>query len=831
MSRYTAPNRPQFDYSEWVDPHYPADLRGLGALDPNYNDTLNAHAYVGIDFETYSDVDIRKHGAYRYMETPNFQPLMVTFYVDPNLLFCDCVSDLVDRFEALVTSGKMIPRYGGILYSKGYVILLNDGKGEGYEALYEVLYHIHKAGPRHHMLAAHNATFERLVLDWLNYPSWVADLIVDTASIARAAGAAGSLFNAARQLLSKDKMESGINHIKTFCVPNEKFDLRAPMLDDIVQHQDPTVQPEFEDFTVYGVVDAVLAENIAREYEVTAKAHVEELATYRMNLAGWPVDIPLVVEMNQRFETNCQDLLEEFYDIYEPSRKLNLNSNKQLKEWCAARGINAKSFSKEAVETLLPLVERRIVNRSTGIGAAIRLGWEQVLAMLTLKQDLGGSSLKKLPTILDMVSVDGRLRGQYLHTGAGQTERTSGTGVQMQSLPRLGRSPIHDIEDLHNPANYYSNHELSENLRQVFRGATESTVLAVGDYSSVESRGLAFLAGAEWKLEAFRNGQDLYKVQAASIFNVKYADVTPEQRHIGKIGELSCGYGAGGGAVHRFASKMGTDMTEQEAVSLVKSWRAANPEIVEFWDTLDTLIHTAVTKGMTQSHILFSKARGGLRIEVNPYSSPASLQAIHPGVQSLYINIRQTEGGGFLGAYEPRMFMERVIHGVYSLGGSLYYYKPTTLRSGPAWQSSYIHPVTKKRTKYSIYGGKLAGILTQSFCRELFFEGLVSTQDRLASAPAYGRIQWPDDTPRPLLVGQFHDELALEADLGYTTKNGQTPQTQVLEVTQEWVYAQTVREAAMKNFLAVEMTRSPYRIIQEYFPLEAAAGVHRNYIK
>src|SRR4029078_1299302 len=117
-----------------------------------------------------------------------------------------------------------------------------------------------------------------------------------------------------------------------------------------------------------------------------------------------------------------------------------------------------------------------------------------------------------------------------------------------------------------------------------------------GDFASVESRGLAWQAGEEWKLHAYFKGHDLDKVQAGRLFGVEPADVTKEQRQIGKVGELACGYGAGPAAVKEFAAKMGVELSEGESTKLVKDGRDANPKIVDYWYDLDKVMHWALTK-------------------------------------------------------------------------------------------------------------------------------------------------------------------------------------------------------------------------------------------
>src|SRR5690606_32660614 len=136
--------------------------------------------------------------------------------------------------------------------------------------------------------------------------------------------------------------------------------------------------------------------------------------------------------------------------------------------------------------------------------------------------------------------------------------------------------------------------KLAENIRQVFTSEHPDGRIIVGDFSSVESRGLAWLAGEQWKLDAYASGRDMYKVLASKIYNVYYDDVLKSQRQVGKVGELSCGYQAGAGAVNSFAENMGVEFSDGEATQLVKDWREANPHIVDLWERLDRLLNDAL---------------------------------------------------------------------------------------------------------------------------------------------------------------------------------------------------------------------------------------------
>ena len=400
-----------------------------------------------------------------------------------------------------------------------------------------------------------------------------------------------------------------------------------------------------------------------------------------------------------------------------------------MKEWCRDRGVRASSFSEDAVVKLLDQIAKREVTHG------LTDEQKEVQAMLRTKLELGGSSLSKLEVIKRLVSEDGRLRDQYMHAGAGQSMRTSGRGVQMQNLKRLTNKL--NMDDRYELAQA-DNDTLASNIRQLFKAEHPEGQLIVGDFSAVESRGLAYLANEKWKLDDFRDGRDLYKVLAAKKYGVAYEDVDSEMRRFGKVGELSCGYGAGAGAVRNFAAGMGIVLTDSEAQEIVTSWRGANAAIVDFWAALDTALHTAVS---STRRAIVSLAGGLYELVIQPETPPASLQEMHPGAINLQLSVRHTK--------HNTVFMQRFFVGCHMVGNNIGYYKPNETIAGKPWKNTFRDPKTGQTKRYTIYGGKLAGILTQSFCRELFFRVLRD-------------VSYDMTYPNLKLIGQFHDEIVLE---------------------------------------------------------------------
>ena len=647
---------------------------------------------IGVDFETFSDKDLRSVNTANYVDSPNFQPLL-----------CSVAREGMPtvRIDFTEDYDRALAEFYG-------QVILPVKKGE--------------------KIAAHNAGFERAVMRRMGY-DLPALAFVDSAVVSRALGYGSSLEAAAPQMLGMDKIETGKDLIMLFCVPQSEDQTRFDPGLKVANHW------KWDEFGHYCDVDAELSLMIAKMGEklVPEIEYQYQALTMDMNLTGWPVDVNLAREMEKQFRWNSNELLEEFKQ--RPGcATLNLNSHKQLTEWCAERGIKAKSFDEKHVAKMLKQLKKRIESPTVTDEQAVK--YMQVVGMLLMKQELGGSSLKKLKVILDQVSIDGRLRYQYVHLGAGATWRCTSKGVQVQNLPRLygGGADMSLVKKYR-----WTNKDLAANLRQAFAAHHPQGQLFIGDFASVESRGLAWQANESWKLEEYRRGGDVYAALGSSFFNVARTDVTGEQRTFGKVGELSCGYGAGPGAVRSFAEGMGVEMTEQQAVTLVTDWRKANPETVRYWHDLQDLLERAMSFPTT----VFFTGRN-MQVSMTAIPAPDSLckQVGDPELKSLRLSMYVS------GQVTP--FLIRYIHGVHRSGRNWGYFKPSERKTGDLWNSTFTDPKTGTVKPYTLYGGKLAGLLTQSLCREIFY----LTLSRLSKAlQPYSNVK---------IFNQFHDEIGVE---------------------------------------------------------------------
>lgn len=651
---------------------------------------------IALDFETYSPVDIRRHGLARYVEHPHFQPLLAGTYVHDQ---------------------------GTYPNERSYSLFDNDLSVR--QQLEETI------GDR--TIVAFNAGFEQATLEKMGlvYPS---ERFVDASVTARAHGASNTLEQAVKQLLAfGTKAEEGAHLIRTFSVPGPyQKASKSTRFDSLIVDANPK---DWTLFHQYCINDARLALRIVNRFEPLDHPRYQAL-TMDMNRIGWPVDLALVEEMQQRYEENKAEAISDFQAATDQT-DLNLRSNPQLQKWCRERGIVARSFDEQHVESLLRSIRKRFTG-PTQLKPDQVQAYQEVETLLRTLQILGGSSLKKLETIKRTISSDGRLRNQYMHLGAGATFRTTGRGVQMQNLPRLPPVPS-DVSTLTEDSFlHWDNGLLASNIRQVFTSEKPDGRLFVADFSSIESRGLAWFANAKWKLLGYKDGVDLYITQAADIYGVPPYEVTHAQRLTGKVGELSCGYGAGGGAVQSFAKKFGVEMNLDEAEQLVHKWRHTNPEIVALWESLDRLLHTAMNSAIGSTSSLQLSVG---QLSITSLLTPESLRKMNPSVRRLIIKFENTA--------EDFEFT-RVIQGAHMVGRNIHYYKCSDKKSGDPWKKHFTDPKTKRLKPYTLYGGKLSGLLTQSLCREIFFQTMLKVHD------------WCEGAEGVSLIGQFHDELIVD---------------------------------------------------------------------
>lgn len=514
---------------------------------------------LSIDIETYSSVDLKKSGLYKYVQSDDFTVLLFAYSFDGGAV---TVIDLAQ--------GEQLPP-----------VLLN--------AL------TNPAVTKH----AYNATFEWYCLSkylgisdprlWL--PQWRCTMIHGL--YCGLIGGLGKVGEALGLPEDKRKDKIGSELIKLFCKPGKKG--------RIMPRQEPQKWQLFKDYCAQDVRTEMEIGRRLAPFPVPDFVQREWEQDARVNLAGVRLDMDLA-EGAIAYSTAEKDaLLAEARTVTGLS---NPNSNTQLKAWLEQQlGAEVKSISKEAVadlldEEYLPIRVRRA---------------------LELRQRLGKTSVSKYQSMIDCVCRDGRMRGLLQFYGASRTGRWAGRLVQVQNLPRNYIEELDFARDLVKQGDIFGLQfafgNVPDTLSQLIRTAfipAEGHTFVVADFSAIEARVISWLAGESWRLQVFRTHGKIYEASASQMFGVPIEKIkkgNPEYalRAKGKVAELALGYNGGSGAlINMGALKMG--LSEDELPEIVKRWRTANPNIERLWYQInDASLRTVQTGQQTGTHgLLFS---------------------------------------------------------------------------------------------------------------------------------------------------------------------------------------------------------------------------------
>lgn len=497
-----------------------------------------------IDFETYSPVNLKDCGAYPYMASPDFRPLIMTY------------------------------RYGV------------DGETKIAQGEAEIKWALRGLNEREHVtFVAHNANFERQVLSRIfNYAPGTfipPERFIDTMAMGRSLGFPGSLADLSRALHVEEKDSAGTALIQLFCVPSKKTGRAAT----------PEERPEeWAAFCRYAVQDVdtmvEVYQALITRYGGFPKGEREVWnADQRINDRGILVDAELAVR--------CMDIAAVVKDLHLQrmgviSGLANPNSTAQVLAWVNRRLVEAGVMDDQ---NDLPVFK--------DTGAPLKSVDKASVAYLLSRTDLprdvrtfleeraasNASSVAKFKAMTNRLGVGNRVRGTIQYFGA-HTGRWAGRGVQLQNLPSVtagddAKTQAFVDRVMNEPAENFNISELKPLIRGALMAPAGQT-LTVCDYSAIEARVLAWLAGEEWVLEAFRAGRDIYIETAARMFHVPYEEAKPLRKK-GKVAVLALGYGGGINAL----KAMGAEGTDAELEEIKQTYRAANPRIAKFWADMD----------------------------------------------------------------------------------------------------------------------------------------------------------------------------------------------------------------------------------------------------
>ena len=498
---------------------------------------------LSIDIETYSPEPLARCGVYRYCQAPEFEVLLFGYSVDSGPV------QVVD-----LAAGEHIPA--------DVQAALTDPAVSKW---------------------AFNAQFERVCLSWyLGYPvgryldpdSWYCTMVWSaTLGLPLSLEGVGAVLG-----LEKQKLKEGKDLVRYFCTP-------AKARDGSTFRRLPTDAPEkWISFKAYNLRDVETEMSIQQKlsrFPVSPEEWDNYHLDQRINDRGILLDRTLVaqaIRCDERFKRTHLDQARSVTGLENP------NSPAQLKAWLAEKGVEAESLSKASVLELLSHAEG------------------EVELALSLRQELAKSSVKKYTAMESVVCPDDRARGLIQFYGANRTGRFAGRLIQVQNLPQNHLPDLKQARTLVRDGRFDAVELLYDSVPLVLSELIRTAFIPkpgyrffVADFSAIEARVIAWIAGEQWRQEVFAQGGDIYCASASQMFHVPVVKhgVNGHLRQKGKIAELALGYGGSVGALKAMGA-LNYGLAEEELKPLVDAWRQSNPRIVKFWWNVDRAATTCV---------------------------------------------------------------------------------------------------------------------------------------------------------------------------------------------------------------------------------------------
>ena len=590
---------------------------------------------LSIDLETYSDRDLKKCGVYKYAQSPHAELLLFGYSVNNGPV------DVID-----VAQGEKIPE--DILKA-----LTDDSV----------------------IKWAYNASFERIFLSiWLkrNYPQYFESYSIPEDTVGdyldpsawRCSLVWGAYMGLPLSLkgigavlkLDEQKMTEGADLIRYFCVPCKPTKSNGGRTRNLPEHA-PDKWTTFKDYNKRDVEVELSIKEKLKNFPVPDFVWDEYHLDQEINDRGIGIDMQLVenaIAFDERSKTAIAAQMKDMTNLENP------NSVSQMKAWLSDNGIETDTLGKKTVAELMKDAP------------------DELAQVLALRQQLAKSSVKKYQAMQAAACDDHRVRGLYMFYGANRTGRWAGRIVQFQNLPQNHMEDLAEARELVRQGDYDSTEmlydDIPDTLSQLIRTAfipKPGYKFYVADFSAIEARVIAHLAGETWRAEVFKNGGDIYCASASQMFHVPVEKhgINGHLRQKGKIAELALGYGGSVGALKAMgALEMG--LTVEELQPLVDAWRSSNPHIVQFWWDVDSAVKTVVSTHTTaETHgIKFSWRSGMMFIHLPSgrklcYVKPRIGQNKFGGESVTYEGVGATKKWERLESYGPK-FVENIVQAI-----------------------------------------------------------------------------------------------------------------------------------------------------------------------
>jgi len=573
---------------------------------------------LSIDIETYSSANLAKSGVYRYVESPDFEILLFGYSVDGGDV------QVVD-----LASGEKLP--------SEVIAALTDETVTKW---------------------AFNANFERVCLsrfiglptgEYINPVSWKCSMVwAATMGLPLSLEGVGSVLK-----LDKQKLTEGKDLIKFFCQPCAPTKANGQRTRNYPYHA-PDKWSVFKKYNARDVETEMSIQEKLAKFPVPDSIWDEYHLDQEINDRGVALDMTLVQEsiaMDGRSRSELSTAMKHLTELENP------NSVQQMKQWLADNGMETDTLGKKVVAELLKTAPPDLAD------------------VLSLRQQLAKSSVRKYQAMGNAVCTDGRARGMFQFFGANRTGRWAGRLIQMQNLPQNHLEDLAEARALVRSGDFDALEMLYEDvpdtLSQLIRTAfvpRAGARLIVADFSAIEARVIAWLASEHWRQDVFAKGGDIYCASASQMFKVPVEKhgINGHLRQKGKIAELALGYGGSVGALKAMgALDMGLD--DDELPQLVDAWRQSNPRIVKFWWDVDKAAMEAVrykrtnsTHGITfscQSGMLFITLPSGRQLA---YVKPRMGENRFGGQCITYEGVGATKKWDRLDSYGPK-FVENIV--------------------------------------------------------------------------------------------------------------------------------------------------------------------------
>lgn len=589
---------------------------------------------LSIDLETYSSVPI-KYGVYPYAESTDAEILLFGYSINDEPVI------VVD-----VANGEKIPDY--ILKA-----LTDDSV----------------------IKWAFNASFERIFLSyWLkrNYPEYFESYSIPEDSVGNylnpSSWRCSMIWSAYMGLplslegvgavlgLEDQKLKEGKDLIRYFCVPCKPTKVNGGRTRNM-----PSDAPDkWELFKKYNKRDVEVEMSIQQKlsrFPVPDSVWDEYHIDQKINDRGILLDMDVVTNAI-KFDTFSKARL--MGTLKDKTELENPNSVTQMKDWLISKGVETDSLDKKAVIELLKTVPSDVAD------------------VLKLRQQLAKSSVKKYQAMQNSVCADGRARGMFQFYGANRSGRWAGRIIQLQNLPQNHMTDLEDARDIVKSGDYELMNMLYDDvpdaLSQLIRTAfipKQGYKFCVSDFSAIEARVIAFLAKENWRMKVFKENGDIYCASASAMFHVPVEKhgVNGHLRQKGKIAELALGYGGSVGALTAMGA-LDMGLSEDELQPLVDSWRASNPNIVQFWWDVDRCVKTAIKqRTATETHGIRFVYQSGMLFIVLPsgrrlcYVKPKIGENKFGGESVTYEGVGTNKKWERIESYGPK-FVENIVQAI-----------------------------------------------------------------------------------------------------------------------------------------------------------------------